>query len=196
MTLARLLSQVPKPALPAAGRRFRGHARSAQRILPLADAGRTRCTVAHGFREWSDKATWSKQKQKPQPEPRRLSSADGARSAAPRSTHYRLAGSTLLCMNTTSSHLCPTLLEASPGRHSHQAASPIRFFSGSAPASATMAATKIDGTAIAKKIRERLRAEIAQVKETNPRFRPSLKIIQGSCLFSSRARGNNMVIFA
>jgi 5,10-methylene-tetrahydrofolate dehydrogenase/methenyl tetrahydrofolate cyclohydrolase len=42
-----------------------------------------------------------------------------------------------------------------------------------------MAATKIDGTAIAKKIRERLRTEIADVKETNPRFRPSLKIIQG-----------------
>ncbi|KAK1828139.1 C-1-tetrahydrofolate synthase, cytoplasmic [Podospora conica] len=41
-----------------------------------------------------------------------------------------------------------------------------------------MAATKIDGTAIAKKIRERLRSEIAQVRETNPRFRPSLKIIQ------------------
>jgi len=41
-----------------------------------------------------------------------------------------------------------------------------------------MAATKIDGTAIAKKIRERLRAEIAEVKETNPRFTPSLKIIQ------------------
>lgn len=42
-----------------------------------------------------------------------------------------------------------------------------------------MAATKIDGTAIAKKIRERLRSEIAQVRDTNPRFRPSLKIIQG-----------------
>jgi hypothetical protein len=43
-----------------------------------------------------------------------------------------------------------------------------------------MVATKIDGTAIAKQIRERLRAEIGQIKETNPRFRPSLKIIQGS----------------
>jgi methylenetetrahydrofolate dehydrogenase (NADP+)/methenyltetrahydrofolate cyclohydrolase/formyltetrahydrofolate synthetase len=41
-----------------------------------------------------------------------------------------------------------------------------------------MAATKIDGTAIAKKIRERLRAEIADIKQTNPRFTPSLKIIQ------------------
>ncbi|KAK5661676.1 hypothetical protein OQA88_9776 [Cercophora sp. LCS_1] len=41
-----------------------------------------------------------------------------------------------------------------------------------------MAATKIDGTATAKKIRERLRIEIAEIKETNPRFRPSLKIIQ------------------
>lgn len=45
-----------------------------------------------------------------------------------------------------------------------------------------MAATKIDGTAIAKKIRERLRSEIAHVRDTNPRFRPSLKIIQGQHL--------------
>ncbi|KAK3935898.1 C-1-tetrahydrofolate synthase, cytoplasmic [Diplogelasinospora grovesii] len=41
-----------------------------------------------------------------------------------------------------------------------------------------MAATKIDGTAIAKKIRERLHAEIAEKKKSNPRYQPSLKIIQ------------------
>ncbi|KZF19015.1 FTHFS-domain-containing protein [Xylona heveae TC161] len=41
-----------------------------------------------------------------------------------------------------------------------------------------MTATKIDGTAIAKNIRERLHAEIQKVQETNPRFKPSLTIIQ------------------
>lgn len=54
----------------------------------------------------------------------------------------------------------------------HQA----RSFS-SAPS--RMAGTKIDGTAIAKDIRERLNAQIAQAQESNPRFKPSLKIIQG-----------------
>lgn len=44
-----------------------------------------------------------------------------------------------------------------------------------------MTATKIDGTAIAKKIRERLHAEIIETQKTNPRFKPSLKIIQGNC---------------
>jgi hypothetical protein len=44
----------------------------------------------------------------------------------------------------------------------------------------TMTATKIDGTAIAKKIRERLRAEIESTQKINPRYKPSLKIIQGT----------------
>jgi methylenetetrahydrofolate dehydrogenase (NADP+)/methenyltetrahydrofolate cyclohydrolase/formyltetrahydrofolate synthetase len=43
-----------------------------------------------------------------------------------------------------------------------------------------MAATKIDGTAIARKVRERLHAEIAEKKGINPRFQPCLKIIQGA----------------
>lgn len=42
----------------------------------------------------------------------------------------------------------------------------------------TMAATKIDGTAIAKKIRERLNTEIAQKQAANPRYKPSLVILQ------------------
>lgn len=42
-----------------------------------------------------------------------------------------------------------------------------------------MVAQKIDGTAIAKKIREGLAAEINEKSQANPRFRPSLKIIQG-----------------
>jgi len=51
-----------------------------------------------------------------------------------------------------------------------------RLFSSSVP---TMTATKIDGTAIARSIRERLGQEIKKKQETNPRYRPSLKIIQG-----------------
>ncbi|KAL2264937.1 hypothetical protein VTJ83DRAFT_7447 [Remersonia thermophila] len=41
-----------------------------------------------------------------------------------------------------------------------------------------MVATKIDGNAIARNVRERLRAEIAEKKAANPRFQPCLKIIQ------------------
>ena len=41
-----------------------------------------------------------------------------------------------------------------------------------------MPAEKIDGTAIAKAIREKINADIKEKQETNPRFKPSLKIIQ------------------
>lgn len=44
-----------------------------------------------------------------------------------------------------------------------------------------MGATKIDGTAIAKRIREGLHAQVLDNKKINPRFVPSLKIIQGDC---------------
>ena len=43
----------------------------------------------------------------------------------------------------------------------------------------TMAGQKIDGTAIAKSIRERLGQKIKEKQEKNPRYRPSLKIVQG-----------------
>jgi methylenetetrahydrofolate dehydrogenase (NADP+)/methenyltetrahydrofolate cyclohydrolase/formyltetrahydrofolate synthetase len=43
-----------------------------------------------------------------------------------------------------------------------------------------MVATKLDGTAIAKGIRERLGTEIAEKQKLNPRYKPSLKILQGS----------------
>jgi methylenetetrahydrofolate dehydrogenase (NADP+)/methenyltetrahydrofolate cyclohydrolase/formyltetrahydrofolate synthetase len=41
-----------------------------------------------------------------------------------------------------------------------------------------MTATKIDGTAIAKTIRERLHQEVQDTQKINPRFKPSLRIIQ------------------
>ena len=43
-----------------------------------------------------------------------------------------------------------------------------------------MIATKIDGTVIAKNIREELHAEIVETQKTNSRYKPSLKIIQGN----------------
>lgn len=42
-----------------------------------------------------------------------------------------------------------------------------------------MTAQKIDGTAIAKSIRARLHSEIQERKNANPKYIPSLKIIQG-----------------
>ena len=41
-----------------------------------------------------------------------------------------------------------------------------------------MAAEKIDGTAIAKRIRERITSEIQKAQEKNPRYKPSLTIVQ------------------
>ena len=52
---------------------------------------------------------------------------------------------------------------------------PRRLFSTVRPA---MTATKIDGTAIAKAIRERLHAQVQATQKVNPRYRPALKIIQ------------------
>jgi hypothetical protein len=46
-----------------------------------------------------------------------------------------------------------------------------------------MTATKIGGTAIAKAIRERLNAEIQKKQETNPRYKPCLRILQGELVF-------------
>lgn len=60
--------------------------------------------------------------------------------------------------------------------------SSARLFSTSRP---SMTATKIDGTAIARAIRERLGAQIKKRQETNPRYRPSLKIIQGEQLLAA-----------
>jgi len=52
-----------------------------------------------------------------------------------------------------------------------------RYFSGSLR---NMAAEKIDGTAIAKGIRTTLQEEIKKRQETNPRYKPSLTIVQGT----------------
>ena len=45
-----------------------------------------------------------------------------------------------------------------------------------------MVGAKIDGTQIAKGIRENLKTEIAQIQNVNPRFQPSLVIFQGVSL--------------
>ena len=50
-----------------------------------------------------------------------------------------------------------------------------------------MTATKIDGTAIAKSIRVSLCEQIKQRQQNNPRYKPSLKIVQGES--KKRRRG-------
>jgi hypothetical protein len=52
----------------------------------------------------------------------------------------------------------------------------LRSFSTSL---STMAAIKLDGTAIAKSIREKLAAEVVEKQKLNPQYQPCLKIIQG-----------------
>lgn len=74
------------------------------------------------------------------------------------------------CSATTLPSRAQTLLFDSPV--------PRRLFS-SASSYPTMAAMKLDGNAIAKKIRERLAGEVAKKQENNPRYKPCLKIIQG-----------------
>ncbi|EZG08637.1 hypothetical protein H106_02187 [Trichophyton rubrum CBS 735.88] len=51
-------------------------------------------------------------------------------------------------------------------------------FARQSTTTAAMGASKIDGTAIAKAIRERLNGEIKETQKTNPRFKPSLVIYQ------------------
>jgi methylenetetrahydrofolate dehydrogenase (NADP+)/methenyltetrahydrofolate cyclohydrolase/formyltetrahydrofolate synthetase len=46
-----------------------------------------------------------------------------------------------------------------------------------------MAATKIDGVAIAKKIREALKSKIEAIQATDSTFKPSLTIVQGLSCF-------------
>jgi hypothetical protein len=57
---------------------------------------------------------------------------------------------------------------------------PIRFQFRPLSRSIRAMATKIDGTSIAKKIRERLHGEILEKQKLNPRYQPCLKIIQGT----------------
>jgi hypothetical protein len=55
-----------------------------------------------------------------------------------------------------------------------------------------MVATKLDGNSIAKAIRERLGAEIAEKQQKNPRYRPSLRIIQGMAAHAQDSKAGDM----
>lgn len=63
--------------------------------------------------------------------------------------------------------------------YSSSSSSPSPLTSDDTAAPEKMVANRIDGTAIAKSIRERLKAEIAEKQQSNPRYQPCLKIIQG-----------------
>jgi len=90
-------------------------------------------------------------------------------------------------------HIRPrTRITAQPGRPipGLRISSPARPFSTSTSA---MAAAKIDGTAIAKKIRERLQAQILERQRANPLFKPSLKIVQGWCHMGTCRRAKSRI---
>lgn len=55
--------------------------------------------------------------------------------------------------------------------------------------SPVMAAARIDGTAIARSIREGLKDEIVKIQQSNPRFKPSLVIFQGAYYILLRTTG-------
>ncbi|KAK7539185.1 hypothetical protein IWX46DRAFT_203998 [Phyllosticta citricarpa] len=68
-------------------------------------------------------------------------------------------------------------LSTPPSSSSSSFSNAARFFSSSP---IPMAAQKIDGNAIAKSIREKLNAEIHEKQQLNPRYKPALRIIQGT----------------
>lgn len=70
----------------------------------------------------------------------------------------------------------PVSLKQFPVHRGSLVVSRSRGFSISA---ANMTGSKIDGTAIAKDIREKLKNEIAELQTKNPRFKPNLIIYQG-----------------
>lgn len=107
-----------------------------------------------------------------EPDFRRPASVDTGHSAAPRPALGQAPSSP----SPNHRGLRPSHRNAHLRPHHHLPAPASRAFSSSA----AMAAIKIDGTAIARGVRERLQAEIAEKKAINPRFQPSLKIIQGA----------------
>lgn len=78
---------------------------------------------------------------------------------------------------TTSNTLRPATSSSPPSLFNPLSGLDKAHFSTSG---AVMGAVKIDGTAIAKRIRASLLTEIEEKKKINPRYIPSLKIIQGT----------------
>lgn len=89
-------------------------------------------------------------------------------------SHRTVSSSTFPSTSTSSAALVQAAPKTCVGRSA--VSSPSRALSTKIPS--RMGAIKIDGKAIAQKIRERLAAEVAQKQKANPRYRPSLKIIQ------------------
>ncbi|KAK4176051.1 putative C-1-tetrahydrofolate synthase [Triangularia setosa] len=160
MTLSRLTQRVPTPVLTGSMNRARQRLISSRLSIESVDGHKLLSTSL--------------------PEFRRCSSAqpDDCHSAAPRSaprqsqspSPVKVVHAQRLRLNRN--HTTALLHSASAQTNSYLA---HRAFSSS---SAAMVAQKIDGTAVAKRVREQLKAEIAEKKEINPRFQPCLKIIQ------------------
>jgi len=87
-----------------------------------------------------------------------------------------LQGSTLLRRSIRSQRITTNYRQIPRPALNHDVWAPSRRqFSSSAP---TMIAMKIDGNAIAKGIREKINVDIKEIQKTNPRYKPSLTIVQ------------------
>jgi methylenetetrahydrofolate dehydrogenase (NADP+)/methenyltetrahydrofolate cyclohydrolase/formyltetrahydrofolate synthetase len=78
------------------------------------------------------------------------------------------------------SHCALRPLRPNPTSYKEFTSTPFSVRRSFSSTGTTMAATKIDGTQIAKSIRAGLKNEIQQTQESNPRFKPSLVIFQGT----------------
>ena len=169
----------PSTALPRVGRRVGRRATSSSR-RGIAGSARILCPVSSPeVRERTGRhrpeLSRSYQLQFPNPATTYTASAPRFRSAtvecisANASSPHISRGTATFGLRSPSSAVCraPSSLR--------RAAASRRQFSTS-----NMVAAKLDGTAVAKRIRDRLREEIAERQKINPRFQPCLKIIQGA----------------
>lgn len=105
--------------------------------------------------------------------------------------HLTLSAHRGVCLNSVSllSRSSVSINQFPVVRRGSSVVSRSRSFSISV---ANMTASKIDGTAIAKDIREKLKNEIAELQTKNPRFKPNLVIYQGlslSCCYDTTVAG-------
>lgn len=172
MTLSRLAQRVPTPVLTGSCSTNKARQRliSSRLRIESVDGHKLVSTYMPEFRRCSSAQPDDRHSAAPRSAPRQAQSPSPVKVAHAHAHAQRLR----LGLGLARNHTTALLHSASAQPNSFLA---HRAFSSS---SAAMVAQKIDGTAVAKRVREQLKAEIAEKKGINPRFEPCLKIIQGA----------------
>ncbi|VBB80552.1 Putative C-1-tetrahydrofolate synthase [Podospora comata] len=168
MTLSRLAQRVPTPVLTGSCSTNKARQRliSSRLRIESVDGHKLVSTYMPEFRRCSSAQPDDRHSAAPRSAPRQAQSPSPVKVAHAHAQRLRLG------LGLARNHTTALLHSASAQPNSFLA---HRAFSSS---SAAMVAQKIDGTAVAKRVREQLKAEIAEKKGINPRFEPCLKIIQ------------------